>query len=419
MDEIKEVIITSLVSKRRVMKKKYIVLLIILLLSCGNYICDKYKTPDINYSEEILKNSYMLSSDYSIYDNYSAYILSNNNDNSYSLKYIDIENNLCSYLCSNANCLHDNKECASYIEAFNGCTYLLNTYKNIILFHRGNSINIPPSIEIMETNGQNRKKLTEFKMSQNINAPFIWSDNYLYFVLESTERENDKITTQYYLAKVSLNDGNYSFIYKNSNPIFLIGIKNNQLILKEIIDNTHFVHFITPSGDINERYFSYDRDDGQIFEYKEDLFFINYNNSSLEKITDFNKSELIMSVPFDGSATRTFIRHMTNNYIIVDNSTKTLNNDWTITKYFIDISNNNVISNESYLPNADKPISLPIYAITDNYLIFILGFNTSEELEFAKDGTSYYSQKRDPIFAKISIEDFLNNKSDYYIITNT
>ena len=217
--------------------KKFIVFLclwIFLIAGCSKNDTETEQPSSLEHGNDHLKNSYMINSEYFIYDDEDIYILRHNEDSSYSIMYLDSDNMIYTYLCPQLSCTHSDETCPSYVQPFDGCSYLAKQGEKIVLLTRGNNITIPPGIRTMSLSGDNPKKLIQFEMSQNLLSPYVLGDDSIYFVLQSTEEtDSGAVSTVNYLMKVNTGTGKEDVIAVMNPTNTLIGAISDKFVMSE------------------------------------------------------------------------------------------------------------------------------------------------------------------------------------------
>lgn len=377
----------------------------------------QHEKPSIEF-EDSLKSSNMINPEYYIYDTSDIYYLKENADMSYSIMYIDSNNMSCSYLCTQINCTHNDDTCSSYVQPFDGCSYLSKLDNNLILLTRGNNDTIPPSIRIMSLSGNNPKQISKFKMNQNILMPYVLGENTIYFTIRTTqEKDNGSIEIVHNLIGVNIETGYEKNLLTMSSFQNLIGAIDNKFVMSEADNQFRAISIFDPLNKTIVPIFNYNSGEGIVFINSEKLYYISYSDNTIYTISIDGKIDKHLSLPFSGSISTSFLRHNTNDAIIMDNFSF-INNDWVTTKYYIDLNSKEIKSNAFMIEKDGKNTPFMIYAVQDNSIIGIIDYKYEEKVEFLKDGSSFSYLVSTPIFAKFSFNDFFNNTMVYSVFDN-
>ncbi len=403
--------------------KKFIVFLclwIFLIAGCSKNDTETEQPSSLEHGNDHLKNSYMINSEYFIYDDEDIYILRHNEDSSYSIMYLDSDNMIYTYLCPQLSCTHSDETCPSYVQPFDGCSYLAKQGEKIVLLTRGNNITIPPGIRTMSLSGDNPKKLIQFEMSQNLLSPYVLGDDSIYFVLQSTEEtDSGAVSTVNYLMKVNTGTGKEDVIAVMNPTNTLIGAISDKFVMSEADNQQRAIYFMEQNGEKGEPVFIYDASDGIVFICDNKLYFIDCASSSICLINDDGTLTEYMPLPFSASVSTSFIRHITDSAIIMDNSVyNSAANDMTVTKYYIDLENKEVKTNNFTINSDGKNMPFTIYALQDDRVIGIIDYEYTEKVEFMDDGSSFTYTAQTPVFAKFDFDDFFSGNMEYTVFKN-
>lgn len=173
--------------------------------------------------------------------------------NSYAnIMYVDYATGKEVYLCSKANCKHDNNSCTSFLTFEESSGFIFTNNDKLYLFTKGSSTAFvigengaqsgrAPALYQMNADGNEKKKLYTLDSGYELSADdkLILLDNSLYCILEKNELVGDSNkrtikSTDRKLICVDLSSGKSTDIQKIKSFQNVIGAYTNKMVLGEI-----------------------------------------------------------------------------------------------------------------------------------------------------------------------------------------
>ena len=150
-----------------------------------------------------------------------------------NIMYLDFATGQQIFLCNRPECKHNDESCTSYI-SIKGyyAPALLLAGQHLLFMRTGGDEEFPPQIGIADLDGANRRTLCELKSNQNIATELYMDNDFIYFGLTTTNKE--ELTQTESLVKISLQTGQLDTLYTypaNEAPHIFWGAYQGKLIV--------------------------------------------------------------------------------------------------------------------------------------------------------------------------------------------
>lgn len=185
--------------------------------------------------------------------------------NSSNIIYIDFATQQQVPLCANPECSHSSEECTSYLT--NDTPYplmIMGTDKYLFAYNSGSEKNHPSVIRI-DQDGSGRKTLFELESNQQLAAPIVTDEDFLYFPIRTIEKDGAELVS---LVSADVNTGEVRCLTELEDNEEFIGCTQDKLCFaKTSLDkNAAAQYFVASTADPasmkkvfelpNERYIS-------------------------------------------------------------------------------------------------------------------------------------------------------------------
>lgn len=412
------------------MRKILLILMCIMLVGCQSTKDHKETSQTPSVKEDLVFKdwSYLSMSGDS---NEEGYYFIKTEEKSTHLAYYDYATKQEIYLCNKPECQHNDSTCTAYLDDASAMSQLF-VYKNhlylvdnigLTMNTLGESQALGSRIVQLDLNGQNRKDI--YKLDDDYSfegGDYIIGDDCLYIpVVRETEIEMGKnsfmqVTTEKYLYKINLENGEGQQVmdlkYKN-----MQGVEGRSIIMnisqydedpEKYLKDNNYAKYDQLMAKAKTNYEIYDIDTEQtktitvnqneIGTYYKNKIYTVTNKALYALDLETQKEEKILDLKYNG-----YISGIINDYIIVDQW-----DDQFIMTLKISIKDPKREELNHYLRTPKEPVQ--ILAQTSNQLLVMYDREGQEEKTWA--GTMQYETKKEHI-GLISIEDYLNNQSQY------
>lgn len=349
---------------------------------------------------DTLINNNFLYPEIAVYNENGAYLpVYSGIDGSYVVSYIDFESKSYIEVCSSVVCMHNSTECTAYISPNVGGVDLEIAKDFLIVMSKGNTVDSPPTITGMSLNGGSAKQIKKFDASDRIKAPYINSEDSIYFILEKAVVDNGKVKLKYYLTNVNLISGTSEMIAEVSENTFLRGIVDNKFLMKKIENNVHYIYTIDQVGNVNKDIYTYNQDEEYEFESDGKIYLLDYLKSTLKTINKNNEIVEVSKLNFHGTPSSTFIRIIDKDYIVVDNTTFDPKINDAITKrYSISLKEENIteINLNYFFDGRTRPMF--VFGTTSKYAFGVINYKAEKLSGTDQAGNIFYYDAATPIY---------------------
>ena len=337
-------------------------------------------------------------------------------DGSCNIMYADYSSGNVFYLCSQANCTHNNSSCSSYIVSGSGGVSPMVVGEKLILVcqkspYVGSDEDKPSHIITTDLDGSNRTVLAQFKANQFLEKPMLSDGNYLYFRLTT---QVDATTEEANLVRIDCSSGKVEFLrsmdttlneriwgsfggkilvyrYMDDNIVGLVSWDLNNTSTEEVL-------FTWNSNDsypiLGDDVLSYIGDDGYFhlknLQSKEDISLSQYS-IPVSDISNISVTPLFVD---DGHL---LIREL---------------RDSECTYYVLDTNGNIQTFDLLYDVDGDSDIFYPITSVDENRYLVCCGFSVQNEASSLDDGSSTVLPVPDRLYAIIDKNDYWHSVKD-------
>lgn len=323
--------------------------------------------------------------------------------------YTDYSSNETVYLCSQANCLHNDDTCSSW---FPTTTLQLFSSLDHDEIYYIESSKKGDQLWSMGRTGKDRQLLFQCSASERILDAIAENEKYLYFSVTSINVENG---TQYkQLLQLDITTGKTSKLLEFPVQTWLFGAYNNTLLIL-YYDEPAFTYrtYDLHTQELNDVY-SYNVDsDGQgafARPYADELYIFEpsgENKAILSKmnIETHESKPLISNIEYWG-ANFISVSGFYDNYMSVFITNPS---DYSQTHYLIDWEAGEIYPINLEYPQGDISVSVDIYAVANERFVVNCGIKSQDIVLQNNDGSTYASQVDFMEYGLIKEMDYINN----------
>lgn len=335
---------------------------------------------------------------------------SGRSDGSCNIMYADYSSGKVLYLCSQANCAHNDSACNSYILPSSGGVSPMVVGEKLVLVSQKSPYiesddNKSSYIMTADLDGSNRTVLTQFKPNQFLEKPMLSDGNYLYMRLTT---QIDADTEKADLIRIDCISGETEFLRSmdsKQNERIWGAFEDKILVYRYIDDNT--IDLV--SWDLNDT-----SNDAVLFTWKMNDTYPILGDGVLSYVGDDGHFHLMdlqgkADIPLSQYSIPTSdISNISVTPLFADTGHLLIRelNGSECAYSVLDTSGDIQAFNLLYDVDGDSEIFYPITSVDENYYLVCCGFSVQTEVSSLDDGTSTVLPVPDRLYAIINKDDY-------------